>query len=382
MQLIAKPVRSTDENICGAAFSYTGTPSGVQVEQASQQLTFAAFEDADYPSSISGVFALGPRVASAMIQIDARVSVSFNVYALAGSSGVDSDNAQVSMVMLAGAQPIFIKSYFLREQDASGALIDTRESGRYSVGGFAITMPTRMGATYSATLSKPGTQGQHIDLSLNVPITGAGSAKATARIDFPLEDKAAGFTTGELQALLPELKQHEGEKDFMYVDSQGHVTTGVGFLLPNEGAAAAYPFVDLDDVPATEQQKREEWRLIASKYDPAHKHGADWYEDYTNLYLQPEFIDQKLRELVDADFHGLSQDFPGFAGFPSAARMALQDMRFNLGASGLVNKFPRLMAAIERRDWRAAAAESHRSSISELRNNYVRDLFLRAAESQ
>ncbi|MDI2595377.1 hypothetical protein POF45_28715 [Pseudomonas sp. 681] len=382
MKLITKPINSADENICGATFSYSGVPTGVEVAIGSQNLTFSAFQDRNYASNISGVFALGNKVGNTTVQLDARTAINFSVYEVSGSKGLESDNTTVSVVLLQDATPLFTKSYSLREQDSSGAYVDTQETGTYSGGGFFITMPTRRQGSYVATFKSPATHNLECRIEIAVPASGAGSIVAMLKVDFPLEDKSAGFTTAELESLLPALKNHEGDKDFMYVDSEGNVTTGVGFLLRNEDAAAEYPFVDLDDNPATEEQKRAEWRLIASKYDKNIKHTADWYEDFTELYLQGDFIDTKLKALVVGDFAGLSRNFPGFGGFPSAARVAIHDMYYNLGASKLQQKFPSLMAAIARRDWSAAAVESHRTKIGEDRNDYVRDLFLIAASIQ
>ncbi|EJN36322.1 hypothetical protein [Pseudomonas sp. GM80] len=382
MKLITKPIKSTDENICGASFSYSGTPNGVEVAIGSQPLTFSAFQDRDYASAVSGVFALGTKVGNTTMQLDARTAINFSVSEISGSKGPESDNTTVAVVLLQDAVPLFTKSYSLRVQDESGAYVDTKESGVYSGAGFSITMPTRRQGSYVAVLKSTVNRNLECRIEIAVPVSGAGRIEAMLKVDFPLEDKSVAFTTAELESMLPALKNHEGEKDFMYVDSEGNVTTGVGFLLRNEDAAAGYPFVDLDDNPATEEQKRAEWRLISSKYDKDIKHTADWYEDFTELYLQGDFIDSKLQSLVVSDFSGLSRVFPGFGEFPSAARIAIHDMYYNLGASKLQQKFPSLMAAIARRDWSTAAVESHRTKIGEDRNDYVRDLFLVAATNQ
>ena len=54
-------------------------------------------------------------------------------------------------------------------------------------------------------------------------------------------------------------------------------------------------------------------------------------------------------------------------------------MIYNLGASGIENKFPSFTAAIKARDWQKAADESHRTGISGTRNDYVKDLLEKAA---
>jgi GH24 family phage-related lysozyme (muramidase) len=47
-------------------------------------------------------------------------------------------------------------------------------------------------------------------------------------------------------------------------------------------------------------------------------------------------------------------------------------MAFNLGANGLVTKFPAFTKAIKNKDWLKAAKESHRSQVGARRNRIVR----------
>lgn len=59
--------------------------------------------------------------------------------------------------------------------------------------------------------------------------------------------------------------------------------------------------------------------------------------------------------------------------------MALFEMIFNLGATGLRSEWPRLNKAIGTGDWHTAARESFRPDVQETRNIYVRKLFESAA---
>ena len=55
-------------------------------------------------------------------------------------------------------------------------------------------------------------------------------------------------------------------------------------------------------------------------------------------------------------------------------------MIYNLGPGGLRREFPLMRQAIQDGDWEEAARQSHRGDIGEPRNDYVRDLFMEAAE--
>ena len=84
---------------------------------------------------------------------------------------------------------------------------------------------------------------------------------------------------------------------------------------------------------------------------------------------------------MDGFRRGLRSLLPGFDAFPAQAQEALLDMAFQLGARGLVNKFPHLVASVKARDWKTCAVQCHRAGIQEWRNVATADLFRHAAES-
>jgi len=65
--------------------------------------------------------------------------------------------------------------------------------------------------------------------------------------------------------------------------------------------------------------------------------------------------------------------------FPAPAHLALLDMIFNLGPTGLTKAFPKLCRAADRGDWKVCAAECNRLGVHASRNDETRDLFLAAA---
>lgn len=376
MKLTHNPIKSSDENICGASFAYRGIPTEMESITGAQSLTFSPFPGESSGSTVTASFAIGSDVCVAAIQLDFKTSVVFTVAETYQAAILT--NASVSMTVFQDGASVLTKQYPLKDNDSKGEYVDTKESGIYTAGGFSISMPTKMGGVYSAKVVNKSVNNYHCNIDITLSHTGECLIKSSTKLDFALEDKSAGFTTGEKNIILPALTEYEKKKDFMYVDSTGNVTTGIGFKLATESAAASYPFLTLDDDPATDEQKRAEWRLINSYYSSTGNHTADWYEDFTTLYLADEFIDNKLVEIVDQSFTDLSARISGYGQFPSPVRIALQDMAYNVGAKGLVKKFPRLMSAVQLRDWATAAQESHRSDPDEERNNYVRDLFLSA----
>jgi GH24 family phage-related lysozyme (muramidase) len=85
-------------------------------------------------------------------------------------------------------------------------------------------------------------------------------------------------------------------------------------------------------------------------------------------------LESKLRAFAES----LRLRFAAFDTFPATAQLALLDMIYNVGPSGLFNGFPKLCRAAERREWARCADECRRVGISAERNEDCRNLFLAA----
>ena len=183
---------------------------------------------------------------------------------------------------------------------------------------------------------------------------------------------------------VPDLEAHEGRIPWLYCDSRGFVTTGVGNLVKDADACALLPLYDLSaplrtEPPpeASEAAKRSAFCLILGAYDDTK--AAMYYRTLSSLRLTNDAIDALLEQrLMGEFFPGLLKLCPGIEGFPLPARRALVDMVFNLGVGGL-GKFPHLLAACNSADWATAAAQCHRSSCRETRNLWTSSMFVDAS---
>jgi GH24 family phage-related lysozyme (muramidase) len=176
-----------------------------------------------------------------------------------------------------------------------------------------------------------------------------------------------------------DIEEWEGNVDHMYLDTRGFVTVGKGKMLPDAASASALPFrVRATDVPASDEEIRAEYDLIAGM-EASQTRGAAFYEQFTSLYLPQADIDQLVQDHVRQDFEALLRQYPGFGNLPLSAQIALWDMIYNLGPTGLA-QFRMLRQAILDGNWEEAAEQSHRNGPSEERNQYVFDLFMDAAE--
>jgi GH24 family phage-related lysozyme (muramidase) len=107
--------------------------------------------------------------------------------------------------------------------------------------------------------------------------------------------------------------------------------------------------------------------------------GSTYYEPFTTLYLTQVDLDKLVADHVRGDFEALLKQFPGFGNLPLTAQIALWDMIYNLGPTGLA-EFTMMRQAILNSDWEEAARQSRRIGPSDERNQYVFDLFMDAAE--
>ena len=170
---------------------------------------------------------------------------------------------------------------------------------------------------------------------------------------------------------IPFCRQFEDNICHMYLDSDtpGNVTTGNGFLIPSATAACTFPFyLPGLHTPATAQEiAAEYWRVKAM---PSAR-PASFYDAPSALQLKQEDIDAHLLAELDKLDEGMSAGIAGFEALPDAWKMALIDMAWNLGLSGLLEGYPKMLAAVQAGDGTTAAQECHRNRISAARNAWT-----------
>jgi GH24 family phage-related lysozyme (muramidase) len=176
---------------------------------------------------------------------------------------------------------------------------------------------------------------------------------------------------------LPQLKIFEGSIPFMYVDSTGNVTVGVGNMLPNAAAAQKLAFQRrLDARPATAADILADFNNVARQ---PQGQLASSYRKFTKLDLPETAIDALLQTRVTEFCVDLVAAFPDFQQYPDPVSAALFDMAFNLGMTKLTGAFPMFCAAVKRRDWATASAQCHRNGIQADRNTWAKAQFDQAA---
>jgi GH24 family phage-related lysozyme (muramidase) len=185
---------------------------------------------------------------------------------------------------------------------------------------------------------------------------------------------AGATVTDYLEQSLAKLKEFEGCVPWMYRDTVGKVTVGVGLMLPNAEAAEALPFI-LDAQPATARQIAAEFARIDAM--PL-GHASSFYKTPSSLELPQQTIDAKLSAVLQNFETDLRTQLPHYDALPGTVKMALLDMIYNLGPAGLFKGFPHLIAAVKTRAWTQAAASCMRHGPAPERNAWTREQFLSA----
>jgi GH24 family phage-related lysozyme (muramidase) len=170
------------------------------------------------------------------------------------------------------------------------------------------------------------------------------------------------------------LKEFEGCVPWMYRDTVGKVTVGVGLMLPDARAAAALPFVVGGRAATPEEIAAEYARVDAMAMGRA----SAFYKIPTALVLTQQTIDVKLSGVLAGFEANLRGQFPHYDALPDGVKMALLDMIYNLGPAGLFKGFPHLVAAIQTGAWMQAAQHCMRHGPSAARNDWTRQQFLSA----
>jgi GH24 family phage-related lysozyme (muramidase) len=180
---------------------------------------------------------------------------------------------------------------------------------------------------------------------------------------------------------LSDLCAHEGCTTWLYCDTRGFVTIGIGHLVSTASDAVALPLKRPDGSDGTDFEKAAAWEAARAAYDDEEPEPATSYEGCSDLRISTDFAHGILAAQLTGTFlPALASMFPDFAAFTTQARRALVDMIYNLGAGGL-GRFPTLIRACNVRDWATAAQQCHRRGGSQARNDWTRSMFEAAGKA-
>jgi hypothetical protein len=184
------------------------------------------------------------------------------------------------------------------------------------------------------------------------------------------------------------IRNHEGEVAFMYLDTKGLVTVGIGNLIDPVSLATPLPFqfktANKAKAPAgklaTHAEIEAEWKFIKSHPNRQSfmTKGHRLCEPETNLELGGTNRRLLFETKSTANERQLRAFFMDFEWWPADAQLALMAMGWGLGA-GFPVQWPKFSAACRKKDFDAAAADSKIKTWNADRNDASRRLFTNAA---
>jgi len=178
---------------------------------------------------------------------------------------------------------------------------------------------------------------------------------------------------------IAKLQAHEDSTDYMYRDTSGRVTVGVGHMISSESAAQKIKFTNGDKAATTEQISAG-YKAVKDSKLPLNTR-ATKFEGLSELRVSDTVISDLFAGDIATAEAGAKHIFPDFDSLPESLQIGIVDMVFTTGTNGVENTFSNFTKAVKEKDWAKAAKESRRPQLSDERNAYVRGLFEDAAKS-
>lgn len=163
----------------------------------------------------------------------------------------------------------------------------------------------------------------------------------------------------------------EGRVDHFYADVRGLVTIAYGVLVDPVSIATSLPMLRADGTPATSAEIVTDWQFVkgecCEQYADSSKcawrgsgracmahDGHREAAKITRLRLSAEGVEAVTLRKLDQVNKQLVTRFPAFESWPADAQLATLSLAWACGAGF---RFPRLDAALRRRDFAVAALE-------------------------
>lgn len=149
----------------------------------------------------------------------------------------------------------------------------------------------------------------------------------------------------------------EGVCGFMYLDRKGLVSSCIGLLLDPVALfrAARLPWKRPDGTLATREEAEAEWRAVKAMQQ-RRLMGGGHFRKWTSLRLTKGDILNATRARIELNETHLRERFPEWDSWPSDAQLGVMSVAWAVGAT--LKGYPRMCAALQARDFDAAAAEA------------------------
>lgn len=157
------------------------------------------------------------------------------------------------------------------------------------------------------------------------------------------------------------VESFEGNVPWMYLDTKGNVTVGVGHLLRNAGEAKQLFFVRSGTgIRATAAEIDRAFNAVARARFGSNV-DAQSFRNLTQIELTSGEIDNIYKSDVAVFHTAVKGLFPDFLTYPEIAKRAIVDLPFTMGVRRFTIRFKDFPAAVKNRNWKVAAVESERT---------------------
>lgn len=146
-------------------------------------------------------------------------------------------------------------------------------------------------------------------------------------------------------------REHEGVTTWMYLDTKGKVTTGVGFLVDSIEQAQSLMWHRLDGSEAAPGEVVIEWQRVKALTKWQHLNGLiPVWRDSARLHLTLDAVDTILGDWTPTYWRGVVKSAPNVEQAPADAQLALVDLAWQNGPAFL-DGWPDTRAAVRAGDW-------------------------------
>jgi hypothetical protein len=134
-------------------------------------------------------------------------------------------------------------------------------------------------------------------------------------------------------------RDFEGYCHWMYLDTFGNLTIGIGTLMEGDGRNPPTELLDLpwwrgDGSQAPVAEVSAEWYYVQTRDDLMHR-GGGAYEEVTDLRLDAATVDMLLWKRTCPFWDRLVTHIPDLPNWPADAQLAMLDMGYNHGPNFL-----------------------------------------------
>lgn len=207
------------------------------------------------------------------------------------------------------------------------------------------------------------------------PDANASTVNQMQKIDIPnqLNPQPQQYNYDTLLAnAVAHLKEEENNKEYIYLDTKGYKTIGVGINVDNWNTFQKLNFM-LNNRPATLEEKRQAFDTFES-LKAQKRYGQMWtakkFENSSNLRITDDESNRLLNQHLQNTLQHVQKQFPNFQTFPQGLQNVLLDIAYNTG-NITREKWPRLHAAIQTKSLPLIRSNIHRRDVPESRNNWA-----------